>query len=74
MDGLTHVNFAFASIEPGTFEIITMDSATEAELFQRTADIKTLKSGNADLEVFVAIGMLCQGLFMESHSEVASLN
>lgn len=56
VDGLTHVNFAFAYIEPGTYKVTTMDSQTPSSLFKDVADVKTLKSGNADLEVFVAIG------------------
>ncbi|PYI36201.1 hypothetical protein BP00DRAFT_453217 [Aspergillus indologenus CBS 114.80] len=56
IDGLTHVNFAFASIDPNTYEVTTMDSATPADLFQAAADVKTFKSGNAELEVFVSIG------------------
>ncbi|KAF2460036.1 hypothetical protein BDY21DRAFT_361899 [Lineolata rhizophorae] len=56
IDGLTHVNFAFAFIEPGTYKMTTMDSATPASLFRDVADIKSLRSGNGDLEVFVAVG------------------
>ncbi|GIJ85609.1 hypothetical protein Asppvi_004468 [Aspergillus pseudoviridinutans] len=56
IDGLTHVNFAFAYIDPDTYEVTTMDSATPEDLFQTTADVKTFKTGNADLEVFVSIG------------------
>ncbi|PIG87825.1 hypothetical protein AARAC_011883 [Aspergillus arachidicola] len=56
VDGLTHVNFAFAFIDPDTFEITTMDSETPADLFAQTADVRTLKSGNSDLEVFVSLG------------------
>jgi chitinase len=56
IDGLTHVNFAFAYIHPDTYEVTTMDSETPANLFQTTADVKTFKSGNSDLEVFVSIG------------------
>jgi len=33
-----------------------MDGQTPASLFQATADIKSLKSGNSKLQVFVAIG------------------
>ena len=32
VDGLTHVNFAFAYIDPGSFEITPMDSLTPASL------------------------------------------
>ena len=53
---LTHVNFAFAYVEPKSFKVTTMDGQTPASLFQATADIKSLKSGNSKLQVFVAIG------------------
>ena len=56
VDGLTTVNFAFAYIEPGTYKITTMDSQTPAELFKEVADVRSTKSGNGDLEVYVAIG------------------
>lgn len=56
IDGLTHVNFAFAYIGLDTYTITTMDSPTPAEPFARTAGIKTLKSGNSNLQIFVAIG------------------
>jgi len=56
VDGLTNVNFAFGSIEPGTYKVTTMDSQTPAELFQEVADVRSTKSGNGDLEVFIAIG------------------
>ncbi|RDW84130.1 uncharacterized protein DSM5745_04456 [Aspergillus mulundensis] len=56
VDGLTHVNFAFAYIDPDTFEVTTMDDATPAELFTQTADVRSLKSGNGDLEVFISLG------------------
>lgn len=53
-DALTHVNFAFAYIDPETYTIKTMDSQTPAKLFQEVADIKT--KALSDLEVFIAIG------------------
>lgn len=56
IDGLTHVNFAFAYLKPDTFEIVSMDSTLPADLFQTVADVKTFKSGNQNLEVFVSIG------------------
>ncbi|KAL1614362.1 hypothetical protein SLS54_009789 [Diplodia seriata] len=56
IDGLTHINFAFAYIEPETYKVTTMDSETPANLFQGVADVASFKSGNEDLEVFVAIG------------------
>ncbi|KAI1171966.1 chitotriosidase-1 [Nemania sp. FL0916] len=54
--GLTHVNFAFAYIDPDSLEVTTMDSDTPAGLFAQTTDIKNLKSLNSELEVFVSIG------------------
>lgn len=33
-----------------------MDSQTPAELFKEVADVRSTKSGNGDLEVFVAVG------------------
>jgi hypothetical protein len=33
VDGLTHLNFAFAFLDPSTFQITTMDAATLASLF-----------------------------------------
>ena len=56
VDGLTHVNFAFASIDSATYEVTPMDTSTPTDLFQTTADVKTFKSGNAELQVFVSIG------------------
>ncbi|KAH6871039.1 hypothetical protein B0T10DRAFT_417778 [Thelonectria olida] len=54
---LTHVNFAFAYIDPDTFEVTTMDSKTPADLFQEVTAIKSMKSGLGDpVEVWVAIG------------------
>ncbi|KFA55929.1 hypothetical protein S40293_08857 [Stachybotrys chartarum IBT 40293] len=56
VEGLTHVNFAFAYIDPESLEITTMDSETEEALFSQTTDIKNMKSRASRLEVFVAIG------------------
>jgi hypothetical protein len=54
---LTHVNFAFAYIDPDTFEVTTMDSKTPEDLFQEVTAIKSMKSGLGDpVEVWVAIG------------------
>jgi chitinase len=53
LDALTHVNFAFASIDPSTYQVVTMDSATPASLFKDTTNIKSIK---ADLSVYVSIG------------------
>ncbi len=56
VDGLTHVNFAFAYIDPATYKVTTMDSKTPEDLFTQTADIRALKSNSASLEVFISIG------------------
>lgn len=56
ISSLTHVNFAFAYIEPKTLDITTMDSLTPESLFQEVTAIKTMKSGASALEVFIAIG------------------
>lgn len=55
-EGLTHVNFAFAYIDPATLQVTAMDSDTPTSLFATTTDIKNLKSGGSTLEVFVSIG------------------
>lgn len=47
------VNFAFASIEPGSYKVVTMDTSTPSGLFQDTANLKSVKP---DLVVFVSIG------------------
>ncbi|KAK4241773.1 hypothetical protein C8A03DRAFT_30078 [Achaetomium macrosporum] len=56
VQGSTHVNFAFAYIDPKTFKITTMDSTTPASLFTETADVHTPKSDSENLEVWVSIG------------------
>ncbi|KAK7962859.1 bacteriodes thetaiotaomicron symbiotic chitinase [Apiospora aurea] len=53
LDALTHVNYAFAYIDPGSYQIVTMDSATPGRLFD---DLTTLKAIKPDLEVWVSIG------------------
>ncbi|KAK7915206.1 glycoside hydrolase superfamily [Apiospora marii] len=53
LDALTHVNYAFAYIDPGSYQIVTMDSATPGSLFD---DLTTLKTIKPDLEVWVSIG------------------
>ncbi|KAL1589378.1 hypothetical protein WHR41_02173 [Cladosporium halotolerans] len=53
LDALTHVNFAFAYIDPTSYEIVTMDSSTPSSLFQDTVDIKIIKP---DIEVWLSIG------------------
>ncbi|CAI7636880.1 unnamed protein product [Penicillium crustosum] len=56
VEGLTYVNFAFAYVDPNSYDVGPMSSDTPAELFTQTAVVRTLKSGNGDLEVFVSIG------------------
>ncbi|GKT51071.1 killer toxin subunits alpha/beta [Colletotrichum spaethianum] len=56
VEGLTHVNFAFAYIDPDSLEITTMDSETDAGLFAQVTDIKNSNALGSDLQVFVAIG------------------
>lgn len=53
LDALTHVNFAFAYIDPATYQVTTMDTVTPADLFQSVTDLKSTK---ADLQVYVSIG------------------
>ncbi|KAL5360254.1 hypothetical protein BJX96DRAFT_184439 [Aspergillus floccosus] len=53
LDALTHVNFAFAYIEPSTYQVVTMDGSTPATLFQDTTNLKSIKQ---DIKDFVSIG------------------
>lgn len=53
VDGLTHVNFAFAYIDPDSGDIIPMDDGEGTSLFQRVTNIKLRKP---DLKVWVSIG------------------
>jgi len=53
VDALTHVNYAFAYIDPSSYEIVTMDPETPASSFQDVTDLKQYKS---DLQVFVSVG------------------
>jgi chitinase len=53
LDALTHVNYAFAYIAPGSFQITTMDGRTPPSLFRETTNLKSLKPG---LEVWVSVG------------------
>uniref|UniRef100_A0A0N7HV81 chitinase n=1 Tax=Hypocrella siamensis TaxID=696354 RepID=A0A0N7HV81_9HYPO len=50
---LTHLNYAFAYLDPTSFSIKTMDAATPTSLFD---DISDLKTTNPDLKIFVSIG------------------
>ena len=53
VEALTHVNYAFAYIDPKSFEITTMDAQTPTSTFQDAVSLKSLKP---DLKVFVSIG------------------
>jgi chitinase len=53
VDALTHVNYAFAYIDPTSFEITTMDAQTPVSTFQDAVSLKDLKP---DLKIFVSIG------------------
>lgn len=52
VDGYTHINFAFAFIDPKTYAIAPMDSSQQS-LFAR---ITALKDINPSLEVWISIG------------------
>jgi hypothetical protein len=47
------INFAFASIDPATYQVVTMDSSTSSSLFTDTANLKSIKQ---DLKIFISIG------------------
>ncbi|KAK2803673.1 hypothetical protein FQN50_006889 [Emmonsiellopsis sp. PD_5] len=53
VDGLTHINYAFAYISPGSFEITTMDAATPVSLFDEVAALKIVKPS---LQIYVSLG------------------
>ncbi len=48
----THINFAFAFIDPVTFRVTGMDSQTE----QLYADVTKLKRRDRNLQVWISIG------------------
>lgn len=50
---LTHLNYAFAYLDPNTFKVTTMDAATPTSLFD---DLSNLKVDNPNLKIFVSIG------------------
>lgn len=56
VQGLTHVNFAFAYIDPGSLTITTMDGDTPADLFAQTTNVRSTKTGSSGLQVFISIG------------------
>lgn len=53
MSALTHINFAFAFVDPGTYAIVPMDSRTPTSLFSETTDLKVKNPG---LKVFISVG------------------
>ncbi|KAL4958708.1 uncharacterized protein BDV14DRAFT_194358 [Aspergillus stella-maris] len=53
LNALTHINYAFAYIDPDSFAITTMDAATPARTLD---DISALKITNPSLKIFVSIG------------------
>uniref|UniRef100_A0A0P0BUL1 chitinase n=1 Tax=Hypocrella siamensis TaxID=696354 RepID=A0A0P0BUL1_9HYPO len=56
IQALTHVNLAFAYIQPETFKITPMDSSVPESVYLQTASVRGLKIQNPDLKVFVSIG------------------
>ncbi|KAL6229061.1 hypothetical protein BDW75DRAFT_246074 [Aspergillus navahoensis] len=53
LDALTHLNFAFAYINPDSYEIVTMDRETPASLFKDTANVKSIKE---DISIYISVG------------------
>ena len=53
VNGLTHLDYAFAFVDPTTFKITTMDATTPVRMF---TDFAALKAKNPALELFVSIG------------------
>jgi chitinase len=53
VDALTHLNYAFAYIDPKSFTLTTMDSQTPESLFKELADVKKF---NSRVEVWVSVG------------------
>lgn len=52
-DAFTHLNYAFAYIDPSVFTIMTMDVATPVSLFDEFSELKVARP---DLKLFVSIG------------------
>lgn len=48
----THLNFAFAFINPSTYEIAPM-AENQVDLYRRTTSLKSMNRG---LEVWIAVG------------------
>ncbi|KAF2824330.1 glycoside hydrolase [Ophiobolus disseminans] len=53
LDALTHLNYAFAYIDPKTLALTTMDAQTPESLFKEVADVKKY---NSRLEVWISVG------------------
>jgi chitinase len=53
VDALTHLNYAFAYIDPESFQLTTMDVATRVSLFDDLANLKLTKP---DLKIFISVG------------------
>ncbi|KAK4442801.1 glycoside hydrolase [Podospora aff. communis PSN243] len=53
IDALTHVNYAFAYIDPTTYTITTMDASTPLSTF---SDVVALKTPKPTLRVYLSIG------------------
>ncbi|OGM50923.1 hypothetical protein ABOM_000717 [Aspergillus bombycis] len=50
---MNSVYFAFAFVDPSSYEVVAMDSSTPESLFKETTNIKSIKE---DISVFVSIG------------------
>ncbi|KAH8427983.1 glycoside hydrolase family 18 protein [Aspergillus melleus] len=50
---MTHLNYAFAYIDPATYELVTMDSQTPERLFELAVETKNY---NPALKVWVSVG------------------
>lgn len=53
LGGVTHINYAFAYIYPGTYDIVPMDETASLASMKRTTALKAKQPG---LKVFIAIG------------------
>jgi chitinase len=53
VDALTHLNYAFAYIDPDSFQLTSMDVATRLSLFDDLANLKLTKP---DLKIFISVG------------------
>jgi len=45
LDAITHLNYVFAFLTPGTFDIVPMEGSIPVSLFKRITDLKKLKPG-----------------------------